>query len=211
MTTVLMIRHAATDSAGSVLTGRRAGIHLNESGFQEADRLAHFLRASGVHALYCSPLERAQETARPISEILGVPITTCDSLNEFDFGCWTGNMVDQLRPTPLWNRFNTLRSITAAPGGELMIEIQTRVIKLMESIRLEHPERVVACVSHGDVIRAALCHYLGMPLDFFQRLDISPASISTVVLEEDRVTVHGVNQKVPDCLGTQPHDSGQRS
>ena len=197
MATVLLIRHATTDVAGRVLTGRDPGIHLNEQGVREAEGLGAYLGSFPIEAIYCSPLERARETALPISQALGLPVRICENLNEFDFGVWTGSSVERL-DTPQWQRFNRLRSVASAPGGECMLEIQTRMVKLMEGLRSQHG--ISALISHGDVIRAALCYFLGTPLDLYDRIKIDPASISTVLLEENGISVLGMNQRIKDGM-----------
>ena len=200
MSTFLLIRHAVTDVAGVVLTGRDPGIHLNEHGQREAAELAAYLADLPIQAIYCSPLERARETALPISHALGLPIRICENLNELNFGAWTGSSIERLDEAPQWQRFNTLRSVTAAPAGEWMLEVQTRMVKLLEGLRSQHS--MTALVSHGDVIRAALCYFLGTPVDLYARIQIDPASISTVSLEEDGIQVLAVNQRV--CMRREP-------
>ena len=63
-----------------------------------------------------------------------------------------------------------------------MLDVQVRAIRALEEIRRQHTDQVVAVVSHGDVIKATIAHYLGVPLDLFQRIEISPASISALAI-----------------------------
>jgi broad specificity phosphatase PhoE len=104
-------------------------------------------------------------------------------LDEIDFGDWTDRSFEELDGLERWRRFNQFRSGTRSPNGESMIEVQARFLALAERLAEDHGEDRVALVSHGDVIRAALAHYLGIHLDLFQRLEISPASLSVVRLD----------------------------
>jgi broad specificity phosphatase PhoE len=85
-----------------------------------------------------------------------------------------------LADDPGWRRFNTWRRHTRAPGGELMPEVQTRIVRAITRIRAEHPGEAVAVFSHGDVIRSAVAYFAGVSLDLFHRLEIRPASVSAL-------------------------------
>jgi probable phosphoglycerate mutase len=186
MTTFLLIRHALCDPVGRFIAGRQQGIPLNAAGRQQAQRLAERLRSTPLDAIYSSPLERALETARAIAEARRVQIQTVEAWNEVDFGEWTGRSLAELDQLPEWQRFNTFRSSTSIPGGETMAEVLGRVLRELDRLRDVHPAPTacVAVVSHGDVLRSLVAHTLGTPLDLFQRLEISPASVSTLEITE---------------------------
>jgi len=89
MTILLLIRHAENDYVKTGrLAGRLAGIHLNETGRQQARAVADKLTGAPVKAVYSSPLERAIETATPIAEALNLEVTLRPNLVEMDFGEW---------------------------------------------------------------------------------------------------------------------------
>lgn len=75
-----------------------------------------------------------------------------------------------------------------------MLQIQARIIRAMEQIREDHPDQHVAIVSHGDVIRSAVAHVAGIPLDLLNRIEISLASFSTVEWYESGPRVLRLNQ-----------------
>ena len=184
MTTFWLIRHAETDAIGNFLAGRLPGVHLNATGRRQAERLAVRLAPAPFSAIYSSPLERAAETAEPLARAKKLQVQPCEAANEIDFGDWTGKSFHALEPVPEWRRFNQLRSSAAIPGGELMLRVQTRMVGELECIRRRHPGRQVALFGHGDPIKAALAHYAGIPLDLFHRIEISPASVSVLALDE---------------------------
>ena len=193
MTQFLLIRHGATDALGHRLCGREPGVHLNDAGRGQAEQLAERLAGMPIAALYCGPLERARETAEPLGRRLGLTTRVAPGFDEVDFGGWTGRTFAELGAQPHWRRFNTFRSHTAPPGGELMIEVQVRAIRQLHGIRDRRPGELVAVVSHADVIKATLAHCLGVHLDLFQRIEISPASVSRVGLSDDDARVWLVN------------------
>jgi probable phosphoglycerate mutase len=194
MTTVLLIRHALTAHVGSTISGRLPHVGLSGEGRRQAEALADRLASRPIRAIYSSSLERAMATAEPLARRLGLSAQVRSRLDELHFGEWTGKSFAALGCDPLWGRFNTFRSLTRIPGGELMLEVQARAVAELVDLRARHPEEAVAVVSHGDVIRAALAHYLGIHLDLIQRLEISPASVSVVTLEGGGVRVLSVNE-----------------
>jgi len=182
LTTFLLIRHALHELGGDTIAGRRPGVRLSPDGRVQADGLVPRLAGISVDALYCSPMERTQQTAAPLAAGLGLTVQTCEDLHEIDYGDWTGRRLDELRGGEHWERWNSYRSGHRVPNGESMLHIQTRVMALLMRLREEHRGERVALVSHADVIKAAVSYCLGAPLDLFQRIEISPASVSVVAV-----------------------------
>ncbi len=193
MTTFLLIRHGANDFIGNTLVGRRPGVSLNDEGRRQAERLADRLAHLPIAAIYSSPLERTRETAVPLAERLGLPVTVCDGIHEIDPGDWTGLTITELRAAPGWEAYNAYRAGTRCPNGELLLDVQARFVTALERLRHDHPDQTVALFSHADPIRIALAYYIGMPLDHVLRLDIAPASVSILALDDRGPRVLRVN------------------
>ncbi|HEY2896121.1 MAG TPA: histidine phosphatase family protein [Gemmatimonadaceae bacterium] len=191
-----LVRHALCDGVGSILRGRAPGVSLNDEGREQAVWLADRLRDERVHAIYSSPLDRARETAETIAAPHRLPVCIEPALNEIDFGEWTGRTISDLQEHPRWRAFNERRGATRVPGGELMLEVQQRMIAAVDSLRERHPWGTVIAVSHSDVIKAALAHYLRISLDHILCFEIDPASISTLDVERSRTRVIRLNDSV---------------
>jgi broad specificity phosphatase PhoE len=146
-----------------------------------------------IAALYSSPLERALETAQPLAQSLGLTVQAAPGLTELDFGEWTGRTLAELAPLPLWKQFNSFRSGTRIPGGELMSEVVARARRELENMEEEHHAAIVAAVSHGDVIRGLLADFLGLSLDLLHRLEVAPASVSAIRMDGRTARVLAVN------------------
>ncbi len=192
-TTFHLIRHASYDMLDRVLAGRTPGHSLNVAGRAEAERVAGALASRPITAVVASPLERAQETAAVIGRLLGLPVRTEPDLNEIDFGDWTGTPFDTLHGSPAWTAFNTFRSTAAIPGGEAMLAAQARAVAAIGRLRADWSGQEIAVVSHGDVVKVLITHFLGVPLDLLRRIDIAPASRSVILLADAYVRVLGVN------------------
>ncbi|HEX6330502.1 MAG TPA: MSMEG_4193 family putative phosphomutase [Actinomycetota bacterium] len=193
MTVLLLIRHAHTDAAGKRLTGWARGVHLNDRGREEAEALADRLAQLPIRAVYSSPLERCRETAAPLARRLGLAVNTRRELIEVDYGEWTGRTISGVRRTRLWRTVQHMPSRVRFPGGESLLEVQTRASNEAERIAMAHPQDLVAVVSHADVVRVLLAHYLGMPLDGLQRLGVEPASVSVLALADGHARLVKVN------------------
>ena len=196
-TLVLLVRHGQTPTTGQVLPGRAAGLHLSERGLEQAqvvaERIGALQEGTRRFALYASPLERTQETAAPIARALGVRTRRARGLLECDFGEWTGGELKKLSKLPEWRTVQRHPSGFRFPGGESFTEMQTRITGELERLRTAHPGEVVVAVSHADPIKAAVAHAMGTHLDLFQRIVISPCSVSAILHTPDGPVVLAVN------------------
>jgi broad specificity phosphatase PhoE len=190
----LFVRHAAIDGLGTTIAGRKAGVVLNAAGREQVKRLARRLAGESIDAIYASPQSRATETAQAVANLLGLELQIAADLDEIDFGDWTGKTYQELASVPEWRAFNALRSARRIPNGELLLEAQTRIINLMTRLEQRHTNQTIALVSHGDIIRGAFAHFLGMPLDFLLRFEISPGSVSAIELSADAPRILWINR-----------------
>ena len=180
-TTVLLVRHGKTPTTGQSLPGRAPGLHLADDGVRQAERAAERLaELTKVDAVYCSPLERTRETAKPIGAALGIKPKVVRGLLECDFGDWTGAQLKDLFKLPEWRTVQQAPSQFRFPNGESFTEMQLRIVGAIEQLTAAHPGGTIVCVSHADPIKAAMAHALGTHIDLFQRIVISTCSISAV-------------------------------
>lgn len=187
-TLVLLVRHGNTPTTGQVLPGRARGLHLSDAGRAQAEALAQRLagwasRLPGkrrVAAVYASPLERARETAAPLGRALGLAVKVERGLNECDFGDWTGASLRQLAKAPEWATVQRYPSGFQFPGGESFAAMKARVTDTVRSLCARHQGEAVVAVSHADPIKAAVSDAMGTHLDLFQRIVISPCSLTAI-------------------------------
>ncbi len=192
-TTILMVRHGQTPTTGKVLPGRAKGLHLADLGHEQAKIAALRIAELNIDAVYSSPLERAKETAAPISEACGLKTQIERGLFECDFGDWTGKQLKDLMKLPEWGTVQRAPSTFRFPNGESFTEMQTRMVNALDKLRGLHPGGTIVCVSHADTIKAAVAHSMGTHIDLFQRIVISPASVSAVTWHAGGPIVLAVN------------------
>jgi probable phosphoglycerate mutase len=183
---VLLVRHGKTPTTGKILPGRAGGLHLSDEGQAEAEavagRIAALVRPDrpGPVAVYASPLERTAETAKPIARQLGLRVRSERGLLECDFGQWTGSQLKALAKKPEWTQVQRWPSGFRFPGGESFLEMQARITSAIRRLVQLHPGETIVAVSHADPIKAAVAAAAGTHLDLFQRLTISPCSVSAL-------------------------------
>ncbi len=181
---VLLVRHGRTPTTGTVLPGRAPGLHLSDEGRAQAEAVAGRIAAMAGPgrpvAVYASPLERTAETAKPIARQLGLRVRTERGLLECDFGRWTGELLADLAKTKEWTQVQRWPSTFRFPGGESFLEMQDRITSAITLLTARHPGETVVAVSHADPIKAAVAAAAGTHLDLFQRLSVSPCSVSAL-------------------------------
>lgn len=195
MSTFYLIRHGANDMLGKSIAGWLPKVHLNKEGREQAERLAEYLAGHPIQRIYCSPLERAQETALPLAKKLNLQVVTATELGEVQFGDWNGETLENLDRQNRWNQWNTFRTGSRIPNGDMIIVVQARMAAFLQRLREEFPGQSIALFSHGDPIRAVLAYYLGIPLDFMLRFEVDPASVNVLSVTDHGPRVLSIN----DC------------
>jgi probable phosphomutase (TIGR03848 family) len=179
-TRVVLVRHGVTEQTGPLLSGRLPGIALSEKGIEQAEHAAHRLASLPIGAVYASPIERTTQTAQCIAARLGLPVVALDGVIEADYGDWTGGKIADLAKTDEWKVVQVAPSRARFPGGESIREMQARMVAALDAVVAAHPHETVVVVSHADPIKSAIAHYAGMHLDLFQRVYVSPASVTVL-------------------------------
>ncbi len=202
MTTILLIRHGLNDWVGKRLAGRTPDVHLNEKGRNQAQIIVSVLKDLPIRSIYSSPLERAIETAQPLSLAKLLPVICNENLQEIDFGEWQGKTIKQLRKLKLWKLVHQEPENFRFPGGESFVEAQERLTSVIETFFSTHPEEeIVACFSHSDSIRLILANYLGLPLQNFHKIAVDTASISVLFRKNGETFVPYINQIIDKPFG----------
>jgi probable phosphomutase (TIGR03848 family) len=212
MATLILARHGRTTAnATGVLAGRSRGVHLDETGLDQAREVAERLAGLPLSAIVTSPLERCQETAAEVHRRQTRPpeVVAEDGFVECDYGSWTGLELKVLAKQALWKTVQAHPAAATFPEGESLRQMMARGVAAVrawdERVEGEHgPDAVWLAVSHGDVIKAVLADALGLHLDLFQRLTVDPASLSVVRYTPARPFVLTVNSVAGDMSGLRP-------
>lgn len=203
MTFLYLIRHAENAQLKKGrLVGWKAGIHLNDKGKDQAQALSEVLKEVKFKAIYASPLERTMETASYIAQAQSLDVLPREGLGEVRYGTWQGHTFKTLRRRKLWSVVQNTPSLARFPKGESIAEAQARVVAELDELRTKHKQRraAFACVSHADIIKLAIAHYVGLPLDLYQRLVIETASITVLAFGESHIKLLKFNDSSANRL-----------
>ena len=200
-TELVLIRHGESIPAvvgeSFTLVDGQGDPPLAPQGHNQAELVAERLADAGIEAVYATTLRRTVETAEPLARLKGLPVQIREGLGEVRYGDWTGQLIEELAKNELWRVVQLYPSGMRFPGGDSMREMQTRIVNELEAIAADHPRQIVAVVSHADLIKAALAHYLGVHFDLFQRIAVDPASVSVVQLTRYGPRVLRINDAGP--------------
>lgn len=190
MPTIYLIRHGENDYVkNGRLAGRLPGVQLNATGHQQAqavaDALNQNLTKKQVKAIYSSPLERAMETAAPIARAFDLEVIPRAGLLETHYGEWQDKSIKELSRLKAWKHVQANPSLFSFPSGESFADAQNRIVAELKSLAGNYaPKEVVLCVTHADPIKLAVAYFIGLPMDLFQRLQIFPASITGLFIDQ---------------------------
>lgn len=206
MAIIILIRHGENEWVKEhKLAGWIEGVHLNENGRQQAADAAERLAHLPLKALYSSPVERCMETAQYIAQKTGLPLQTLPEVGEVRYGEWEGEKIEELAKLPEWHVVQHVPSRHQFPSGESLREVQFRVINALEKLAASHTDDMIAVCSHADLIKLILAHYLGTHIDLFQRIVISPASASVLMLgKKGEIRVLRINDTGPIPIPARP-------
>jgi probable phosphomutase (TIGR03848 family) len=186
MPAILLIRHGDNEPMKKYLVGRTPGIHLNEQGQKQAKSLVEQLAQAPIQAVYSSPMERAVETALPLAQARQLEIQVKPGLNELDYGDWRGRTYKQLARTNAWKQLKIDPTEVHFPQGESLCAAQERARLELEALAAVHEDKdLIACVTHGDIIRLLVAYYLEMPLKAYQKLTVFTASVTVMFLSKE--------------------------
>ena len=200
---VIMVRHGqARNNVERVLAGRMDGVPLTPEGVRQAGRAAGMLASAGVSAIYSSPIERAAETARMISEECGVPVTVDERLTEIDMGKFTGMTFEEVVSGhgDVFAKFYGGDVEIAHKGVETFEQVRRRVTGIVSEVLSGGGAAATAAgnegaadsdngnavlVTHMDPIKAMLGEIAGISPERLLRAEIANAALNVFRREAD--------------------------
>jgi broad specificity phosphatase PhoE len=194
--TIHLVRHGHHAMLGQRLCGRMPGVQLDDLGCRQMSRCAEIIPGKPA-VIQSSPQRRTQQSASILAWHFGLPVEIAPDVDEIDYGAWTARAFADLEGDTRWHKWNARRSTSRPPGGESMRALQHRIIRHLENLRSIQADGSIVIVSHAEPIRAALLYYSRTPLDHFLSIEVDPASVSTLVVDESGIRIARINQRVP--------------
>lgn len=179
-----------------MLLGRTIDSPLNPQGESQAQALAEHFSSLDQLWLEASPRRRAQQTAAAIALRRGSGLNTTLEMDEIDFGHWAGRSFALLATDPRWRSWNERRSQSRTPAGEAIATVQQRAIGHLQALARSHSNETVAVVTHAEVIRSIVLACLGASIDDYSRIEIAPASLTTLSVSETELQLKRYNERI---------------
>ncbi len=198
-TTLLLVRHGQTEwNVTGQIMGQRP-VPLNARGESQAARLGEFLRGRPLQGIYTSPVIRARRTADILASTLGVEVREEPGLCEIGCGDWEGRYWSELAEDLVRHDFYLKPHEARPPGGETLKEVQARAVEVVDRLCAGVPGCRLLLVSHADVLRAILAHYLNLDLQMVRRIRIDHASLTALELSGDGADLLYLNYTVQEA------------
>ncbi len=192
--TALFMRHGETawNRVGRVMG--RSPVDLDEMGRAQVERAVPFARLLKPDLIVSSPLPRALQSAEIIAGgIGGIQVQIENGIEEVLYGRWEGRVFHELVNDEEYLRYREQPLTTPTPGGETIGQVQDRGVRAVRRALEANPGMRVLFVSHGDIIRTVLAHFLGVELQQFRRIRVDNATFSAVQVAGDFAEVKFLN------------------
>ncbi|MDD4075638.1 MAG: histidine phosphatase family protein [Eubacteriales bacterium] len=193
---LILARHGQTEWNTRFRVQGRTDIPLNDMGRAQARALAERLDCMKIDAVYASPLERACESARCITERQKCPLIVDERLIERDFGAWEGAIMPELSKTQpaLWDIWVKTPESCPIPGAETVQEVYARSMDFAAEALARHPDGNIVMISHANPVKLILCHYLQASPNCMHRIRTDNCSYSEIRRKEDDYVVSALNE-----------------
>lgn len=206
MPTFLLVRHGETDwNVSGQIMGEQP-IPLNQRGTRQVRALAEVLSTRTIRQIYSSPAVRTLQTAELLATVIKQPVQSHRGLTEINVGEWVGRFWVELSEDIIKQNFYLDPEHARPPGGETLRDVQQRAIQLVEHIMKQHAGQegdendLFLLVSHADVVRTIVAHYLRLDLKTIRQVRIDHASLTALRL-------HGTLTDLI-CVNFTPHLPG---
>jgi len=177
--TALLMRHGETDWNREGRVMGRHQVELNAKGRAQVEAAARFAESIRPDLIVTSPLRRARQSAEIIAAGLGgVEIVEEPEIAEVLYGRWEGMTYHELVEDPHYLEYRKSPIEHPTPGGETIPEVQARGVAAVARAVSAHANQRILFVSHGDIIRTVLCHFMGLELKYFHRIRVDNATFS---------------------------------
>jgi uncharacterized phosphatase len=190
----LLMRHGETpwNREGRVMG--KSPIELDEAGRRQVESAIPLARELAPNLIVSSPLARARQSAEIIGHGVGIAeIIEDPRLSEVEYGRWEGMVYDDLLRDAHYMNYRERPLDEPTPGGETMYHVQARGVDAVRHTIAANRGKRVLFVSHGDIIRTVLCHFMRLGLENFRRIRIDNATFFGIQIAGDFAEIKFLN------------------
>jgi probable phosphoglycerate mutase len=207
VTHLFLVRHGATVWHAENRYAGTSDVALDPGGYAQAEQLAAWASEAGLAAIWCSPLNRARETAAPAARAAGLEPHLDERLREIDFGQIEGKTMaeaEQLFPEEI-RRFKADPATYPMPGGEDPYQAARRAVYALRDIAAAYPHGRVLVVAHNTLIRLTLCSLFCIPLARYRTVfpAVRNGALTEIRLEDQNAALLQYNSPLGAAGGPQ--------
>ena len=193
---IIFLRHAqAKNNVERILAGRKEGFPLTQTGLQQAEKIAKFLKPLEISTIYSSPIERAMSTANLAAKSLNLEVKTDSRLTEIEMGMFSGMLYEDMfvKYGNVFLKFYQDNPIIEENGVETFSNVKKRVLDIVNYCSKEHKGQNVLLVTHMDPIKAMLSTILHLKPESLYELIIRNASLTILKKEQNNYSLAAIN------------------
>jgi len=193
---IIFLRHAqAKNNVERILAGRKEGFPLTQTGLQQAENIAKFLKPLEISTIYSSPIERAMSTANLAAKSLNLKVKTDSRLTEIEMGMFSGMLYEDMfvKYGNVFLKFYQDNPIIEENGVETFSNVKKRVLDIVNYCSKEHKGQNVLLVTHMDPIKAMLSTILHLKPESLYELIIRNASLTILKKEQNNYSLAAIN------------------
>jgi broad specificity phosphatase PhoE len=192
--TAILMRHGETEWNKQGRVMGRNPVELTEHGRAQVAATARFAESIKPDLIVTSPLVRARQSAEIFAAALGgIEILEEPAIAEVLYGRWEGLHYHELIDDPHYITYRKSPIQHPTPGGETIPEVQARGVAAVMRMIEAHPGQRIVFVSHGDIVRTVLCHFLKVELEHFHRIRVDNAALSAIQISGEFAEVKFLN------------------
>ena len=201
MPLVLFLRHGqAKNNVERILAGRAKGFPLTDLGVKQAEQIGNFLKSFNISKIYCSPIERAEHTARIVADKVGLGCTVDERLTEIEMGSFSGMHYDTMfeKHGNVFLKFYQGHPIVEQNGIETFASVKNRVLDMVSHCSRKHDNETILLVTHMDPIKSMISTILQPKPELLYEMIIRNASLTILKNEQSSFSMVAINSMNPE-------------
>ena len=193
---IIFLRHGqAENNTKRILAGRTEGVPLTKIGIEQAENIGKYLKPIDISAIYSSPIERADNTAKIVAESNSIDYKLDERLTELDMGKFTRMPYDEIfaKHGNVFLKFYSNDPIISEYNVETFPHVQKRVMDMLDYIIKKHNQQNVILVTHMDPIKSVIAKVMDLkPLSLFE-LIIANCSLTIIKHHDEKLSLSAIN------------------
>ena len=193
---IIFLRHGqAENNTKRILAGRTEGVPLTKIGIEQAEQIGKYLKPIDISAIYSSPIERADNTAKIVAESNSIDYKLDERLTELDMGKFTRMPYDEIfaKHGNVFLKFYSNDPIISEHNVETFPHVQKRVMDMLDYTIKKHDQENVLLVTHMDPIKSVIAKVMDLkPLSLFE-LIIANCSLTIIKHHDEKLSLSAIN------------------